>query len=718
MATLVLSALGTAVGGPLGGAAGAMLGRQVDGSLAGPATRQGARLQDLTATTSAYGQPVARHFGRVRTAGTIIWATDLVEQSETTGGGKGRPATTGYSYAASLAVALASRPIVGLGRVWADGQLLRGAAGDLKVGGALRVYHGHGDQKADPLIAADIGPGCPAFRGLAYCVFEGLELVSFGNRIPALTFELIADESDVALVDLVAPIEAQAGAGQLVPGLAGWSDTGGGLAGQLAEIEAFYPLSYRAGERLEIVGDVQTAELVLPEAAVIDNAAEEDGLLVTGQSRRAAAAPPAGIRYYDPARDYQIGTQLGQGAAPGSHVLLDFAGVLRADDARLLASRLAQRTSARIVSATWRSAELDTAIVPGTVVRMPDRAGQWLVESWELDAHGVALELSQVPAALTRDVAADAGVALPQPDLVGGATILAAVELPPSAVNGFARQVHAAVTSDSAGWTGAALYGAQDGNLVPAGHAQRPRSTVGRLVTALAPSPALLLERGAEIEVAIPADLPLGSVAADALAGGANRALIGDEVVQFVEAERVDSGHWRLRGLLRGRGGTERAASAGHDAGSVFVLLDDTLVPVDMNRLTPVPDMQLAAIGLLDDEPVMAGLANAQGSIKPLCPVHLRRWNLADGGYAFSWTRRIAGAWDWPDMPAGNTPQLYQIGVGAVAAPVSGWLVQAAQMELPGGMLAQLRGQFAGQPLWLREVGGEAPSDPVQLMIL
>ena len=53
----------------------------------------------------------------------------------TQGGGKGKPKVTTYSYTASFAVALASRPIAGIGRIWADGNLLRGAAGDLKTGG-------------------------------------------------------------------------------------------------------------------------------------------------------------------------------------------------------------------------------------------------------------------------------------------------------------------------------------------------------------------------------------------------------------------------------------------------------------------------------------------------------------------------------------------------------------------------------------------------------
>ena len=109
----------------------------------------------------------------MRTAGSIIWATELVEHRETQGGGKGRPSVTSYTYSVSFAVALASRPILGLGRIWADGNLLRGEAGDLKTGGTMRLYTGRGDQEADPLIEAIEGAArTPAYRDLAYVVFE------------------------------------------------------------------------------------------------------------------------------------------------------------------------------------------------------------------------------------------------------------------------------------------------------------------------------------------------------------------------------------------------------------------------------------------------------------------------------------------------------------------------------------------------------------------
>ena len=128
MATLVLGAFGTLVGGPLGGAIGATLGRSLDAGIIGSSRREGPRLKELAVSTSSYGSAIPALYGRVRVPGTIIWASDLSERRESSGGGKGRPATTRYAYSVSLAVALSSRPIDGVGRIWADGNLLRGAA--------------------------------------------------------------------------------------------------------------------------------------------------------------------------------------------------------------------------------------------------------------------------------------------------------------------------------------------------------------------------------------------------------------------------------------------------------------------------------------------------------------------------------------------------------------------------------------------------------------
>jgi hypothetical protein len=48
----------------------------------------------------------------------------------------------------------------------------------------MRVYTGAGSQAPDPLIAAAEGGNMPRIPGMAYAVFEDLQLADYGNRIP------------------------------------------------------------------------------------------------------------------------------------------------------------------------------------------------------------------------------------------------------------------------------------------------------------------------------------------------------------------------------------------------------------------------------------------------------------------------------------------------------------------------------------------------------
>jgi len=204
MAALVLSVAGAAVGGAVFGPAGAIAGRLVgaiggsliDRALFGGGERniEGPRLADLDVMESTEGAPIPRVYGRARLAGQVIWATRLDEvvstQSDTDPGGKGAPQpttnTTVYSYFANFAVGLCQGPIGRVARIWADGKPL-----DL-AGLNYRIYIGSETQTADPLIVAREGAAnAPAYRGLAYIMFERLPLADFGNRIPQLSFEIM-----------------------------------------------------------------------------------------------------------------------------------------------------------------------------------------------------------------------------------------------------------------------------------------------------------------------------------------------------------------------------------------------------------------------------------------------------------------------------------------------------------------------------------------------
>ena len=197
MATILLQAAGAALGsvfGPVGAiigrAAGALAGSVIDRSLLG-GTREvnGARLSSARLAGASEGTAIPRLYGTARLGGTLIWATRFEEETvtERTGGkSSGGTRTTTYRYYANLALGLCEGPIAGVRRVWADGRELDTTEIE------MRVYRGTESQPADPLIAAKQGSGrAPAYRGLAYVVFERLPLDDFGNRIPLLQFEVI-----------------------------------------------------------------------------------------------------------------------------------------------------------------------------------------------------------------------------------------------------------------------------------------------------------------------------------------------------------------------------------------------------------------------------------------------------------------------------------------------------------------------------------------------
>ncbi|MDX2264605.1 MAG: glycoside hydrolase/phage tail family protein [Hyphomicrobiales bacterium] len=214
MATLALSAAGSAignavlpgVGGVIGRAAGAVAGGFIDSALFGASgqtsARNGSRLSDLQVTASTEGAAIPRLYGRARLGGQVIWATNYEEEvvSASSGSGKGTaaPASAGksYCYYANFAVALCEGPITRVGRCWADGEEL-----DLSQF-TYRVHKGDEAQAPDSLIEAKQGAGlAPAYRGLAYVVFERMPLRQFGNRIPQLNFEVFraVDDFEAAL---------------------------------------------------------------------------------------------------------------------------------------------------------------------------------------------------------------------------------------------------------------------------------------------------------------------------------------------------------------------------------------------------------------------------------------------------------------------------------------------------------------------------------------
>lgn len=268
---------GTAVGigAAAGWAIGSAIGSIVEQQYFGPQVPSNS-LTDLSVQTSSWGSGLPEIFGVQRVAGNIIWSTDkkLVGGNQGKFGGKGGGGGKGGKsggkkgggqqgyYECGIAFALCEGPIAGIKRIWAGGDLIfddsapvyvpsmdpnnqqggyqQFAAANqplLSTGGSSlgnwTLYHGTGQQTADPTIAANgsangdngvpyqevtlqngfeytygspsfgkLGTAC-AYRGVAYIVFPNLN-IGYGGSIPPLTFEVVGKQPTLVLNGLSA----------------------------------------------------------------------------------------------------------------------------------------------------------------------------------------------------------------------------------------------------------------------------------------------------------------------------------------------------------------------------------------------------------------------------------------------------------------------------------------------------------------------------------
>lgn len=721
MATLVLSGIGTLVGGPIGQAIGALVGSQVDRAIfGGGGSREGARLKELAITTSSYGQALPRQFGRMRVGGTVIWATDIRESS-TTEGGKGQPSTTTYSYSASFAVALSSTPLSRIGRIWADGNLLRGAGEDLKVEGNMRAYLGSGDDGIDPLIAADQGAKAPAFRDCAYAVFEDLALADFGNRIPALTFEIFALDDRSVSLEQIMPDAVRLAQPTKVSHARGFADDGGAVVRSLSAINEVLPLSCVTtldGVKITAVDQEFETIHLLPEQLQ----APDDGEKARHNQRAAGVtAVPLALRYYDEERDYQPGVQRAVGVRPnGLEAMVDLPATMNASGARQLISENAQRARWRRERVTWLIGELDHQITPGTIVSLPGSPGAWRVVGWEWFDRGIELELERLPPQAELAAASDPGNLIEPIDLPISATLLDFFEIPSDGSTSPDTPIHvAAVSAETSVWRGAALFAQQGTSLTSIGSASATRAVTGRLVDPIEPSYGLLFEPNSSLLIELDGDdLAFEPTDLSGLALGANRLLVGAEVLQFADAALIDGRTWRLTGLLRGRAGTEDHASLGHASSTRAAFLDSRLTILDQSNAAIQTASTIAAAGRADSEPAYSSLRNAGLSRRPPCPIHARAETLPTADMTFRWTRRARGGWIWKDgveAPLVEESELYHVGYGDTLLPFTTWSAPVPEITFSQAERDALVAGFGPGALWVRQIGTHGVSAPLLL---
>ncbi len=631
MATLVLGAVGSAIGGAFGGAIlgfsgaaiggfiGSTIGSVVDNwivSSLAPAQRiEGARLDSARITSSTEGAVIPRLYGRMRLGGNIIWATDFREETRTTsqgggkGGGGGKVTTTEYLYFVSFAVALCEGPITGIGRVWADGKAM-----DI-TGVTWRWYPGDEVQTPDPFISAKMGAAnTPAYRGTAYVVLEELDLTQFGNRLPQISFEVFRPLADADTA------EGLVRAVTLIP-----------ASGEFAY--ATVPVKKSSGS-----GGATVAENL--------NAVPE----TTDTSRIASEAFPMAVPPEEAERrcrralmEAWVGRESAVFKLPPSRLALDPCDVILLDhDGRL--------TELRLVS-------IADSDVRGIDAVRQDRA------------------VYDLPPGDPRPASLSTPTVFGAPDVV-------LLDLPQLRDDQPAHRPFVAAHAQP--WPGEiAVFrsAATDGFALLTTFGTRAR--MGALAADFYAGPVSRFDLGNALVVDLFSGT-LESVTDITLLGGANALAVETspdqwEIVQAGSAELIAQGRYRLTRLLRGQRGTENAAAGMVPTGARVVVLDTAVAPLPISEA----DLGLPwnwrigpASRAVSDETYVATSFTPEGvGLQPFSVAHVEQpWRTArsPGDLTIRWTRRsrslAADTWGVGDVPLSEDSEAYALDIldGAV----------------------------------------------------
>lgn len=192
MSNLIIPAASATIGFIVGGPTGAQIGWVVGSAYQSSKQKlsSGQTVGDLRIQTASYGTPIPYVLGKQRVAGNIIWAEEKKVYEIETGGKGGGPKQVTNGYTCSMIIGICAGPILGISRVWANGDLLVDSRSTSKplIG---TLYLGDMTQTPDPTYEASVGAGnAPAYRGMAYISLTNFDLGTSGV-IPQFSFEVV-----------------------------------------------------------------------------------------------------------------------------------------------------------------------------------------------------------------------------------------------------------------------------------------------------------------------------------------------------------------------------------------------------------------------------------------------------------------------------------------------------------------------------------------------
>jgi hypothetical protein len=220
-------------------------------------------------------------------------------------------------------------------------------------------------------------------------------------------------------------------------------------------------------------------------------------------------------------------------------------------------------------------------------------------------------------------------------------------------------------------WGGVTLMSSTNGATYEGEQSLTVQATIGSATTALPDKSAYVWDLLNSVTVRLASSsLALASATQDEVLDGANPAMLGDELIQYVNATQVDAITWTLDTLLRGRRGTEWATGT-HAIGDRFVVLDAaTIRRVDMglSQIGTTRYWKAVTFGHSLDQTPAVPFNNTGRGAKPYSVHCVMGSRDASDNLTLTWYRRsrIGGETFWntsEQVPLGEASELYSVDI-------------------------------------------------------
>lgn len=686
------------------------------GSSSSTVTSEEGRVDDLQSILggSQYGANIPHLLGTGRMAGNLVWAAKPVEHvrvtETTTGDGKAEvtQVTTTYWYTCSFAVMLCAGPVYGVSKIWAAGTMIYDLSNTASAGSVeasnrllanhLTIYTGTDTQGQDSTIVADKGAAnTPAYRGRVILVFRDLDLTPYGNRLPLINAEVVEygelfggnqitpKKRSVAAV--LTDLCSRAGINPALVDVSALTDELYGIQAERGTyrdfaqhlIAAYAIRPCASGNMLKFrPSTLSSVDVTVDPADLGTSTVDKIGQRLKLKRKRDFGLPrKVQVTYSDINRQDERSTQTRRRMAPGGSsndiaidlpMLLDAATAAKIAETRLFRDWVERDTYELPLGPKYL--KLDAA----DILSLTDGATTHKFRAKKI-AYGYngQLKIDAVaydPAASVSSATGTSGSPTNSTIPSIGSTTGYMLDLPALRDDLADARLFFAAAGASAGWRAAMVYGSADGGVSYSAVGRlNAKSTIGLTVAALPNAPALGATFWDDVST-VDVDLLAGTLESldeIAVRGGANAAIIGNEIIQFGTATLISTGRYRLSHLLRGRRGTEWAMT-GHAAGERFILLSTIgTAAVQLSAINASRLYKIVPDGLnLSDVSAQSFIWTGE-VLRPFSPVQAKASrNGTTGDITLTWIRRSRVGQEMPsgaDIPLGEASEVYEVDV-------------------------------------------------------